>query len=183
MRFSVGMKMYMKLLWPDMCIVMDEVDYNINMTKDGQVNETQFVVDKNDEAKQEATQKKKDFTCLGLTLLLVEPIMYVVIVDRKNDNLLMRTGVDMEYKSCYEKNTEEGEDDDDTFLKNIGKGLQYTCGPTCNYNGKDMTCMVAFKPDREITITILIDILKTLDKLEIFSCKIGIRLFSLHKCP
>jgi hypothetical protein len=50
---AIGMKVTTQLNCPDMCVVlMDEVGCNIYMTKDGHVNGTQFVVDKNDEAKQ-----------------------------------------------------------------------------------------------------------------------------------
>jgi hypothetical protein len=175
---SVGMKVQTRLLRPDMCIVMDEVGCNINMTKDGHVNWTQFVVDKNDEAKQKASKKEKYFTCLGLTLLTGNPIMCVVIIDGKNDDLLVRTGVDMDCKTYYEKNTEEGEDDD-TFIKNMGKGLQYLCGPTCCYDGIEIPCMVAFNPGGGMTAPILTDIFRTLDKLAIFTHKNGIRPFVL----
>jgi hypothetical protein len=95
---------------------MDEVGCNINMTKDGHVNWTCFVVDKNDEAKQRASKNEKHFTCLGLTLLSVELLMCVVIVDGKTDDLLIRTGVDVECDS-YNPNFELGEDKYDYLLK------------------------------------------------------------------
>jgi hypothetical protein len=59
------MKVQTRLLWPDMCIVIDEVGRNINMTKHGHVNGTWFVVHKNDEAKQKASKKEKHFTLLN----------------------------------------------------------------------------------------------------------------------
>jgi hypothetical protein len=72
-----------------MCVVMDKVGCNINMTKDGHVNGTRFIIDKNDEAKLKASKKEKHFTCLGLTLLTGTPLMCVVIVDAKVDDLLI----------------------------------------------------------------------------------------------
>jgi hypothetical protein len=173
----MGMKVSTQLHHPDMCIVMDEVGCNINMTKDGHVNGTKFVVDKNDEAKQKASKKGRHFTCLGLTSLSGDPVMCVVIIDGKTDDLLVRTGVDMDCGKYYEKEGEE--DDDDIFVKNMGKGLQYPCGPTCSYRGKTIPCMVAFNPGGGITATILTDILRSLDKLEIFPRKDGLRLFLL----
>jgi hypothetical protein len=175
---SVGMKVQTRLMRPDMCIVMDEVGCNINMTKDGHVNGTKFVVDRNDEAKLKASKKERHFTCLGLTLLTGKPIMCVVIVDGKTDNLLVRTGVDMECDTYIPAET-DGEDADDVFLKNMGKGLLYPCGPTCEYNGKTIPCMVEFNAGGGINANILTNILKTLDQLAIFSRKNGIRPFVL----
>jgi hypothetical protein len=175
---SVGMKVKTKLLRPEMCIVMDEVGCNINMTKDGHVNGTKFVVARKDEAKQKASKKERHFTCLGLTNLTGVPIMCVVIVDGRNDDLLVRTGVDMQCHS-YTNEKADGEDEDDVFMKNMGKGLLYPCGPTCEYEGKTIPCMVEFNPGGGITATILTNILKTLDKLSIFSRKNGVRPFVL----
>jgi hypothetical protein len=175
---AVGMKVSTKLTRPEMCIVMDEVGCNINMTKDGHVNGTKFVVDKNDEAKQKASKKEKHFTCLGLTLLSGAALMCVVIIDGKSDDLLTRTGVEVE-SSLYDDSVLEGEDEHDRLLKNMGPGKQYPCGPTCSYEGKDIPCMVEFNPGGGINATILTNIFRTLDKLNIFSREEGIRPFVL----
>ncbi len=175
---AVGMKVSTKLLHPEMCIVMDEVGCNINMTKDGHVNGTKFVVDKNDEAKQNASKKDKHFTCLGLTLLSGEALMCVVIIDGKTDDLLTPSGVEVE-SSLYDDSVLQGEDEHDRLLKNMGPGKQYPCGPTCSYEGKDIPCMVEFNPGGGINATILTNIFRTLDKLNIFSREEGIRPFVL----
>jgi hypothetical protein len=60
----------------------------------------------------------------------------------------------------------------------MGTCHQYPCGPTCIYEGKTIPCMVAFNPGEGITATILTDIFWTLDNLNIFSCKNGIKLFA-----
>jgi hypothetical protein len=165
------MKVATKLNHPDMCVVMDEVGCNINMTKDGHVNGTRFVVDKNDEAKQKASKKEKQFSCLGLTLLSGEPLMCVVIVDGKVDDLLIRSGVDIQSRFYKTGELKESSDKYDHLLDNMGPGHQYPGGPTCSYNGKNIPCMVAYNPGGGITATILTDILRTLDKIEVFSCK------------
>jgi hypothetical protein len=168
---AIGMKVATKLNHPDMCVVMDEVGCNINMTKDGHVNGTRFVVDKNDEAKQKASKKEKHFTCLGLTLLSGELLMCVVIVDGKVDDLLIRTIVDIQSRSYKTGELKESTDKYDHLLDNMGPGHQYPGDLTCSYNGKNIPCMVAFNPGGGITATILTDILRTLDKIEVFSHK------------
>jgi hypothetical protein len=144
---------------------MDEVGCNINMTKHDHVNGTKFVVDRKDKAKQKASKKEKHFTCHGLTLLTGEPIMCVVMVDAKNDDLLIQIGVDMECDTYTDANA-DGEDEDDVFLKNVGKGLLYPCDPMYVYEGKTIPCMVEFNPGGGITASI-------------FSHNNGMRLFVL----
>jgi hypothetical protein len=52
----VCMKVKAKLNHPEMCIVMDKVGCNLNMTKDGHVNGKKFIFSKGDEAKQKASK-------------------------------------------------------------------------------------------------------------------------------
>jgi hypothetical protein len=91
---GVGMKVKVKLNRPDMCVMLDEVGCNLNMTKDGHTGGTKFVVGRDMEAKTKATKREKHFTCLGLTALSGEPIMCVIIVDQKREDFLIRMGVD-----------------------------------------------------------------------------------------
>jgi hypothetical protein len=76
-------KVMTKLTQPDMCIVMDKVGCNTSQLHDSHVGGTRFVVGKFNEARQLATKKDKHFTCLGLTLLMGNPLMCVVIVEGK----------------------------------------------------------------------------------------------------
>jgi hypothetical protein len=141
------------------------------MTKDGHVNGTQFVIDKNDKAKQKASKKEKHFMCLELTLLLGQPLMCVVIVDGKTDDLFIRMGVDVECAS-YKTGSNHTGDKYDNILNNMGPGHQYPGGPTCCYDGKTIPCIVTFNSGGGITAKILTDILRTLDKLEFFLSRI-----------
>jgi hypothetical protein len=104
--------------------------------------------------------------------------MCVVIVDGKTDDLFIRTGVDVESAS-YKTGQNDTADNYDDILNNMGPGHQYPGGPTCCYNGKTIPCMVAFNPGGGITAKILTDILRTLDKLEIFPHKNQLRPFLL----
>jgi hypothetical protein len=140
------MKVQAQLNCPVMCVVMDEVGCNVNMTKDGHVNGTHFIVDKKYETKQKASKKEKHFMCLELTLLSGQPLMCVVIVDGKTDGLLVRMGVDVECQSYKTDTGETIEDKHEHLLDNMGPGCQYLGGPTCSYEGKTIPCMVTFNP-------------------------------------
>jgi hypothetical protein len=105
--------------------------------------------------------------------------MCVVIIDGKVDDLLIRTSVDIESHSNKNGESKDSGDKYDHLLNNMGLGHQYPGGPTCSHNGKKILCMVAFNPGGGISATILTDILRTLDKIEVFSHKNEIRPFFL----
>jgi hypothetical protein len=178
---AIGCKVTSKLTRPDMCIVMDEVGCNLSNLKDGHAGGKKFVCDVNDEPKTLSTKRDKHFTCLGLTLLSGEPLMCVVIVDAKREDLLVRTGNDVLCDEipvpCSTTNDprEEGEEkekpeeDEFTHLENnLGKGKQYPGGPVCTYKNITIPCLVEFTPGGGMTADILTKIFETIDTLQLF---------------
>jgi hypothetical protein len=174
---SKGFKVKVKLTRPDMCIVMDEVGSNLSMMKDGHAGGEKFVVGKGKEAKLRSTKRDKRFTCLGLTLLSGEPLMCVIIVDSKQEDLLVRTGVDYSCQEVQESSSNENQDEYDYLINNLGKGKQYPGGPSCFYEGKEIPCMVEFTPGGSMSGEILTKIFTTIDELR--SRKKGLRPFVL----
>jgi hypothetical protein len=77
----------------------------------------------------------------------------IVIIDGKNDNLLIQIGVDMECDTYIDAKADR-EDEDDVFMKNMGKGLLYPCGPMCVYEGKRIPYMDEFNPGGGINASI-----------------------------
>lgn len=162
---AYGCKVRTRLTRPDMCITLDEVGCNTSQLKDGHVGGQHFVVGKKQEARKLATKKDKHFTCLGLTTLSGETVMCVVIIQGKTRNILFETGVDLDADAIGEKKDEE---DYEFFLNNIGKDKLYPGGPTCNFKGKDVPCMVEFSDSGGITSSILTKIFQTIDTLKIY---------------
>ena len=56
----------------------------------------------------------------------------------------------------------------DDILNNIGEGKVFPGGPTCDFRGKNIPTMVRYNEGGGITASILTDIFKTLDVLEVF---------------
>ena len=90
------------------------------------------------------------------------PVMCVVIFEGKNNVPLYETGMDVFVK------VNGVATDDDFFKNNSGPGKMYPGGPTCHYKGKDVPCLVRFRPKGSIDGSILLDIIKTLDGLSFF---------------
>ena len=72
-----------------------------------------------------------------------------------------------------------GENDADFFEKHYGKGKLFTGGPTCNFVGKEVPCMVCWSENGSITCEILDDIFRTLDIYELFPRQPGFTPFDL----
>jgi hypothetical protein len=162
-----GMKVRVDLKRPDMCIVLDEVGANLNMTNDGNIGGRKYICAKGDEPKTLSSKKDKHFTCLGLTALNGQPVMCVVIIDSAKENSLVRTGVDT---GCKNINVETHQSDDEFsfFERNLGKDKLYPGGPTCTFKSKKVPCMVEFSVGGGMTGMILAKIFQTLDSLEIY---------------
>ena len=54
------------------------------------------------------------------------------------------------------------------FRSNFGDGKIFPGGPTCNYNGVEVPCMIRYSRGGGITPEILTDILKTIDSHGVF---------------
>jgi hypothetical protein len=162
---AYGCKVSTKLTRPDMCIVMDEVGCNTSQLNDGHVGGTRFVVGKSCEARQLSTKKDKHSTCLGLTLLNGDALMCVVIVEGKQHNLLVESGLDTEVE---EFPTTEDESEHEHFINNMGANKKYPGGPSCTYNDIEIPCLVEITDSGGITPEILTKIFRILDALKIF---------------
>ena len=80
---SFGCKVQTNFNLPQLCLVMDEVRGDLNMMNDRHFRGKKFLTRKGDAAKINATRKSKRFTVLGITNLLGDPIMCVVIMEGK----------------------------------------------------------------------------------------------------
>ena len=75
----------------------------------------------------------------------------------------METGLDMFAPVIVEAG------DPNFFEDNCGKGKLYPGCPMCMFKGKFVPTLVRWTPKGSVTGSILVDIVKTLDVLEIFA--------------
>jgi len=59
--------------------------------------------------------------------------------------------------------------------ENLGENHYMAGGPTCHFRGKDIPAMFFISPSGGVTAEILVEILKRLDKQEIYSRNDGVR--------
>ena len=105
---------------------------------------------------------------MGLTSLTREPVMCIIIFAGKCPNALCETGLDLHSPTV-------GEPSDPDFFKNkSGPGKRFPGKPTCIYLGKMVPCFCAWTEKGGVTSEVLVKMLQTLDKYEVFDREHGI---------
>ena len=166
---SYGMKVSTKLTHPHCCLAMDETGGDTSMMKDGAAGGEKYIGRKGQAVKRPAGKKAKKYTTIGLTGLDGNAAMCIVIFSGVERNLLMESGVDTSlFGDGKDLDLDSVQDNLEFFRKNYGEGKIFPGGPTCEYNGKVIPCMIRYSPGGGITPQILTDILKTIDSLGVF---------------
>ena len=147
---------------------MDEVGADLNMMNDGHIGGMRFITRKGNNATLNCTKKSKKYTVLGLTNLLGQPIMCVVIFEEKERNPLLESGIDTTHPLSSEFDGEITEDNTEFFKDNYGAGKLFPGGPVCEFEGVEIPTMVRYSEKGSISGDILKDILLTLDTLDAF---------------
>ncbi len=170
---SYGMKIKINITHPDCAITLDEVGGNTSMINDGHCGGVKYVGGKGDKCQQKVSNKVKKFTVLGLTAFSGDPVMCVVIVDGKQRDVFIELGIDdsnlsSTYTTLPTPSFDITAPNSSNFFANIGPGNTFPGGPTCVFRGKEIPTMVRYNEGGGISSTILTDIFKTLDSLEVY---------------
>ena len=103
------------------------------------------------------------FTMIGFTLFSGEHIICILIFEGKLPNRAIESGFDITINR-YGKKTDE-----DFIIRNSGAGKYFPGGSECLYCSKEVPALVCWHESASIASDILVDILKTLDQLELIS--------------
>jgi len=101
-------------------------------------------------------------TLLGFTAATGEPVMCAIIMAGKSINSDVVTGIDVFAEKIG------NEEDPDFVQKNTGPGKLYPLGPTCEFKGKHVPCVVAHTESGSITSELLASFLKHMDDIQVF---------------
>ena len=170
-RKSFGCKVECQFNLPQICLVMDEVGGDLNMMNDGHFGGKKFLTRKGDVAKINSTKKSKRFNVLGVTNLSGAPIMCVVILEGKDRNVSVESGIDP-FHPLYESYEAADEDEKSNFTffeNNYWPGKLFPGGRVCEFEGTRIPTMIRYSDKGSITPVILTDILQTIDQLRIFN--------------
>ena len=147
---------------PDMVLFVDEVGCNTSQVGDGHVGGQKKIVPRGTVPKESATTNDNHFTLLGFTAATGEPVMCAIIMEGKSINSDAVTGIDVFAQKVG------NETDPDFVQNNTGPGKLYPLGPTCEFKGKQVPCVVAHTESGSITSELLASFLKHMDDLQLF---------------
>ena len=165
---SYGCKVDVELNFPQCCIVMDEVGGDLNMLNDRHQGGSKYICRKGETPKINATKKSKKFTVLGLTTLRGDPLMCVIILEGKERNVFMESGVDPFHPLNQSFQGDIANSNVEILEDNYGPGRLFPGGPTCEFEGTEVPAMIRYSEKGGINAEILTDILRTLDSLKIY---------------
>ena len=89
-------------------------------------------------------------------------------MEGKERNPFIESGVDAFHPlyCCYDQ--DHTSSNFKFFEDNFGPGKLFPGGHVCNFEGKEVPCMVRYSDKGSITDEILVDILKTIDELKLY---------------
>jgi len=160
---AFGCKVHHKIIHPELCFCGDEVGGNISMKGDGHHGGELLLAEKGTIAQRKASTRNRKFTLIGLTSFTGKPIMCVIIIEGKLPNGSIEAGVDIRIQPNG-KST-----DKDFIFNNSGKGKHFPGGPECVYRGKTVPALARWHESASITSEILVDMLKTIDEMELIN--------------
>jgi hypothetical protein len=156
---------------PDKLIFVDEVGSNTNTSKDGNIGGEKFLCKVNSRPQIRVATKDSHFTVLGFTTVLGVPVMCSIIFAAKE--------LDEAWVLGFDASAEWSGNEDDMDANTGGIGKRYPMGPTCTFNNKTIPTFCCCSENGSITAELLVEMLKALDKLEVFDRSDGVPPFLL----
>jgi hypothetical protein len=156
---------------PDKMLFVDEVGFNTSTTKDGNVGGEQFLCHISAQPQIRAETKDSHFTVLGFTAASRETVMCAVIFSAKS--LCSEWVIGFNALAPWIG----ANDNDDMNAGRVDK--RFPMGPVCTFNGIEVPTLCCLSGSGSITAHLLVQMLKTLDELNVFDCSDGIPPFLL----
>jgi len=168
---AVGRKITHRIIHPDYTLHADEVGGDTSQKGDGHVGGVKFLTAPDTIPTTGTADNDNHFTTMCFTAGNGKPVMCVVIMTGVQQKTEHEIGIDILADMVGTI------DDPDYYDNNIGPGKRFPGGPTCEFRGKKVPCMVRWSKKGGITSEILTDCLRTMDELELFPRIDGLRPF------
>jgi hypothetical protein len=150
---------------PEYILFADETGCNTSQKKDGHEGGRKYVVGLGQVPKMSCVTTDHRFTLLPITSASGLPVMCIVIFQGKNENVpaSWQSGINISIRPVRDDAGNIKQDE-----SNFGAGKYFPGGPTCTYLGKEIPCATYITESGGINSDILVDVLRTLDELDVF---------------
>jgi hypothetical protein len=154
------------IMHPDYILFGDETGCNTSQRKDGHQAGKKYVVPRGTVPKTTCSTTDHRFTVLPITSASGHAVICVVIFQGKSTDIPSHwvSGIDTRVEPVRESDGSIKIDGECNF----GEGKYFPGGPTCTYRGKTIPCATYITESGGISGEILVNILRTLDDLDVF---------------
>lgn len=154
---------------PEFILFADECGANTLPKDDRHNGGEKMLCGKNQVPKEKSLITDHRYTLLPFTAANGEPVICVVIFMDKQGKVPaeLHMGIDLRILPIQDKN---GKIWLEPKTMNFGLRKIYPSGPVCHFQGKQISCKTYISKSGGITPDILVDILVTLDSLNVFDC-------------
>jgi len=154
--YDVGLPSKYNLIHPEYCLYVDETGCNTNQLNDGRVGGELFILPKKDWECGAPTGATTDlhYTILPFVSGTGEAVLCAIIFKSE----LSVSQIPISWKTGIDISCEDVEDRNKVMCG----------GPTCYYQGKSIPCFYGTSPKASITTELLTEMLKYLDKLQVY---------------
>jgi len=164
---AFGCKVAIEILHPNHFVMGDETGCNTNMKTDGHVGGKKHLGEAGSKgSNKRAIATDMHFTVLPFTNALGAPVLCAVIFASDNKDGKIKsdwiTGIDITVDAM------NGDSAVEFVTNNTGTGKCLPRGPTCVVNGINVPCYVCCSPHGGITGSLLTDMLRCMDELQLF---------------
>lgn len=158
---------------PNYILFVDETGKNTNMKSDGMVGGQRFIIPRDAVTNTGCLGSTTDlhFTVLCFTAGTGEPVMCAVIFKSEQD--VSKIPMSWKMGINIKNNLRAGGNNAEMFALNEGEGNAMEGGPKCYFNGIVIPTFIGTSPKASITSTMLADMLRMLDTLNIFDRSTG----------
>jgi hypothetical protein len=168
---SYGLPTQYLMQRPDKVLFVDEVGSNTSTTKDGNIGGEKFLCHISARPQIRAATRDSHFTVLGFTAANGEPVMCAVIFSAKS--------LCEEWVIGFNASAPWIGADDDVDANTGGVDKRFPMGPVCTFNGIEVPTLCCCSENGSITAHLLVQMLKTIDELNVFDRSDGIPPFLL----
>ncbi len=167
---DVGLPSRYNLIHPEYCLFVDETGCNTNQLNDGRVGGELFILPKKDSECGAPTGATTDlhYTILPFVSGTGEAVLCAIIFKSE----LSVSEIPISWKTGIDISCDDVEDRDKVMCG----------GPTCFYQGKTIPCFYDTSPKASITTELLTEMLKYLDKLQVYDQTICKPFLLLNGC-
>jgi len=166
---AYGLPVMNELIHPDWLLFMDEMGINMNQKEDGHNGGEKYMCTPGTTPKIACATNEHRATIIPFVAASGHTVICAIIFQGESNNIPSSWILGRDISVTNPVRNDRGEIIQGEI--NAGKGKYFPGGPTCNFRGCKIPCQYYMTPSGGVNANILVDILQTLDKMNVYDHK------------